>query len=321
MKNMNSKPLKFLFACCLFLAVGIGCLKSTAAHVIRDAYIGSAFSFRTSDVVALACPDLEIDRAMEIQRLVERHPQLDRVIHRYLRAYAAFLAGKNTPLEKMDNSRSFARLNRDILKAVKRSSNSSALAISDEEFLAQLTEAEDEAEWILLNRLPPTLRNLGEPAIAATRVYGAVTSFWVQAVLLLGVLLPLLMPVVLYAQRSSLGIIPFFRLTPLVSPPAKEGSASDTASSYSAGIGAYYRSCCRAVSGLSSPLPVSRPPTGGCSLLPTGFWGAVCIWIPPPSCGAGLSLLDAEEPSGSWLPGFPLLDPDPDKPEPEFCRF
>lgn len=242
MKNMNSKPLKFLFACCLFLAVGIGCLKSTAAHVIRDAYIGSAFSFRTNDVVALACPDLEIDRAMEIQRLVERHPQLDRVIHRYLRAYAAFLAGKNTPLEKMDNSRSFARLNRDILKAVKRSSNSSALAISDEEFLAQLTEAEDEAEWILLNRLPPALRNLGEPAIAATRVYGAVTSFWVQAVLLLGMLLPLLMPVVLYAQRSSPGIIPFFRLTPLVSPAAKEGSASDTASSYSAGIGAYYRS-------------------------------------------------------------------------------
>lgn len=205
MKDRNARLLGFLFGCCLFLAVGIGCLKAVTAHVVRDAYIGSAFSFRTNDAVALACPDLKIDRAIEIAQLVEKHPQLDHVIHRYLSAYASFLAGRDSSLEKMDNSRFFRRLNRDILKAVKKNADGS-LVMSDEDFLLQLTEAEDEAEWILRNQIPSMLRNFGEPATTAIRAYGAATSFWMQTMLFLGMLLPLLGPVVLCAKEASKGI-------------------------------------------------------------------------------------------------------------------
>ena len=185
MKNQNSPILFFFFGYCLFLLVGISCVKSVSTGLIRDAYIGSAFSFRINDVIALACPDLEIDEAIELQELVQKHPQLNRIIHRYLCTYADWLDGDGEAFKNVNNEKAFKKLNHDILAETKRRNTRASLAISDEEFLTQLMQEEANVEFILENRVPQNLQNFGKPAIVAIKVYSAVTSLWVQILLLL----------------------------------------------------------------------------------------------------------------------------------------
>lgn len=197
MKNKKSKILQFLFGCCLFLSVGISCIKPVATQLIKEAYIGSALSFRINDAISLACPDMELDKAIELQKLVEGHSQLDSVIHRYLRAYAAWLTGDHTSLDNLDNSKAFKKMNQNILKETKKRNPDAELAVSDKEFTAYLVQAESEVEEILRTQIPQNLQNFGRPADAAIKAYKLLTSFQIQAVLLLIMLLILLLPMFL----------------------------------------------------------------------------------------------------------------------------
>ena len=81
-KSFVSKLLSVLFGIILFLLVGISCVKPIATSLIRDAYVGSAFSFRINDVIHEACPEMELDSAIELQEFVEKHPRLNQVIHK-----------------------------------------------------------------------------------------------------------------------------------------------------------------------------------------------------------------------------------------------
>ena len=181
MKNKNSKIPFFLFGICLFLLVGISCVRPFSTGLVRDAYIGSAFSFRVNDVIRIACPDLDVDKGKELQDLVETHPQMDSIIHRYLCACSDLFSGDKRALKNVDNESSFEKMNRDILEETKRRYQGNSMALSDEEFLEQLTLEEEEIEYILEEWLPA----YGEPVAVVFQLYRALTSVWVPIVLIL----------------------------------------------------------------------------------------------------------------------------------------
>lgn len=208
MKSRNLNVLQFLFGCLLFLSVGISCIKPVATGLIKDAYIGSAFSFRINDAIALACPNMELDKAVELQQLVEGHSRLDSVIHRYLRAYASWLTGDKTSPIRIDNSRAFNKMNQNILKETKKRTPDTGLTISDEEFTTYLIQAEEETEHILQTQVPQNLQNFGKTAVTAIKAYRLLTSFWIQALLLLAMLLLFLYPMIIRTLAASAGAAP-----------------------------------------------------------------------------------------------------------------
>lgn len=230
MNKINSKTCLFLAGCCLFLLIGIGGVKSVSVNMIKQAFIGSAFSFRINEAIELACPDLEIDNAIELQRLVENHPQLNRIIHRYLRAYAAWFDKDQSALDHIDNEKTFARLNQNILKETKKRNPSSELAVSEEKFMRCLADAEEEVEFILRNQVPQNLQNFGKLTVPAIKLYSLLTSFWLQAALILALLLMLLLSMITYLQ-------------PMPSLPASLSETAALASLlFTAGMREFYRS-------------------------------------------------------------------------------
>ena len=185
MKNKNSNTVLILFSCMLFVLIGASCIRPMATNLVRDAYIGSAFSFRINDAIALACPEMEIDKAIELQELVEKHSQLSKVVHQYLCAYADWLQGDRDAVYDVDNEKAFKKLNREIVFETKRRNPASELAIGEEKFLAEISQAEAEVEDILQNQIPYYLQNYGRPAITAIKIYQVSTCIWVYVVLLL----------------------------------------------------------------------------------------------------------------------------------------
>ena len=185
MKNKNYKIVLILFSCTLFILVGASCLKPMATNLVRDAYIGSAFSFRINDAIALACPEMEIDKAIELQELVETHPQLSKVVHQYLCAYADWLQGNRDAVYDVDSEKVFEELNREIVAETRKRNPESELAIGEEEFIAEILHAEAEVENILQNQIPYALQNYGRPAITAIEIYRGWTSVWLYVALVL----------------------------------------------------------------------------------------------------------------------------------------
>lgn len=179
------KKYSILFGCCLFLLVGFSCILPISTNLIRDAYIGSALSFRINDAIALAYPEMELEEAIELQELVERHPQLNKLIHNYLCAYGDYLWGGTAVFESMDNEKFFDRMNQNILAEAQKRNPGAAPAISREDFLALMKAAEAEVESVLQNRIPHNLQNFGKPGLAAIVVYRIATSIWTRKGLLL----------------------------------------------------------------------------------------------------------------------------------------
>ena len=190
MKNKNYKIVLILFSCILFVLVGASCIRPVATNLVRDAYIGSAFSFRLNDVIDQACPEMEIDKTIELQELVEEHPQLNKVVHQYLCAYADWLQGDRDAVYDVDSEKAFTKLNREIVAETKQRNPESELAIGEEEFIAEISQAEAEVENILQNQIPYYLQNYGRPAITAIKIYRGWTSIWlyVAFVLIMAVL-------------------------------------------------------------------------------------------------------------------------------------
>lgn len=185
MKNKNYKIVLVLFSCTLFILVGASCIRPVATNLVRDAYIGSAFSFRINDVIDRACPEMEIDKAIELQELVETHPQLNKIVHQYLCAYADWLQGNRDAVYDVDSEKAFTKLNQEIVAETKQRNPESELAIGEEEFIAEISQAEAEVENILQNQIPYYLQNYGRPAITAIKIYRGWTSVWLYMALVL----------------------------------------------------------------------------------------------------------------------------------------
>ena len=168
--------------------------------MIKRAFIGSAFSFRINEAIDLACPGLEINKAIELQNLVENHPRLNRIIHRYLRAYAAWFDGDESALESIDNEKIFTKLNEAILKETKKRNPADELAVSEDKFMTYLNDAEEEVEFILQNQVPQNLRNFGTLTVPVIKLYSLLTSLWLQAALILILLLMLFLAMLTYLQ-------------------------------------------------------------------------------------------------------------------------
>lgn len=186
---MKKKIYSILLGVCLFLLVGIGCMKSVSIDLVREAFISSAFSFRINDVIREASPEIDINDAIELQEWMEKHPQLNKIIHNYLHAYANYLDGNYEIFETLDHEKAFQKMNQEILKETKKRNPEETLTISDKEFLAKVRLAEEEVESILQDEIPYNLQNFGEMAIFAIKIYSIVTSLWVQIGLLFIILL------------------------------------------------------------------------------------------------------------------------------------
>lgn len=173
---------------CLFLFIGINCIRPITINVVREAFIGSAFSFRINDVIHEAYPAMDTQERIELQQFMEKHPQLGNIIHRYLYAYADYLAGDAEALEMMDNGQAFRKMNQEILKEAQKRGASHTMEISEEEFWKKAGEAEANMEAILRETIPQYLSNYGELADLAMRIYPILTSLWLQAALLAALL-------------------------------------------------------------------------------------------------------------------------------------
>lgn len=186
---MKTKIYKAFFGICLFILIGISSMKALSMNVIKEAFIGSAFSFRINDVIWDACPEMDSNGRLELQEMMQNHPQLNKIIHNYLCAYADYLEGDYDILQNLDNEKFFQRMNKQILKETKKRNPSENMTISDEEFIAKIRLAEEKVEGILQNQIPQNLENFGKLATMAINVYAYFTSIWVQAGLLLMMLL------------------------------------------------------------------------------------------------------------------------------------
>ena len=125
----------------------------------------------------------------EMQELVEGHQMLNRVIHRYLRAYGAHLMGAENAFDGMDNKKLLGAMNEEIFAEVQKRNPNTAMAISETEFLTRLEAAETGVEVILQNTIPKNLERYGSLSLMAILLYRVVTSLWTQIVLLLFLLL------------------------------------------------------------------------------------------------------------------------------------
>lgn len=199
---MKNKLLKILFGICLFIFIGINCIKGVSIDVIKEAFIGRAFSFRINDVIWEACPQMDIDTAIELQEMMQEHQQLDRIIHRYLCAYSDYLKGDVGVLQKIDNESAFGRMNQEILRETKKLNPSENMTISDDEFLTEVRLAEEEVETILRDEVPGHLQNFGELAILAINMYALFTSIGVQLILLL-IMLSLIIYILIKASDDK----------------------------------------------------------------------------------------------------------------------
>lgn len=177
---MGKKKVSFLFGVLLFLFIGINCMKAVSVDLIKEGFIGSAFSFRINDVIWTASPEMNINDAVDLQELMQEHPQLDKIIHQYLRAYAKYLSGNEQAFKNFDSKKSFKKMNQDILKETKKRTPGGTLAMGDQEFLAKVRLAEEEVESILQDTIPYNLKNFGKPAVFAISIYSFATSPLVQ---------------------------------------------------------------------------------------------------------------------------------------------
>ena len=182
---MKIKPYKIIFGICLFIFVGINCMKAVSIDLIKEAFIGSAFSFRINDVISEASPEMNINDAIDLQELMEEHSKLDKVIHQYLCAYGKYLNGDYQVFDTLNNEKSFQKMNQDILKETKKRTPENTLTMSDREFLAKIRLAEEEVELILQDMIPNNLQNFGKLAIFAINLYSFATSIGVQSIILL----------------------------------------------------------------------------------------------------------------------------------------
>lgn len=183
---MKIKPCKIIFGICLFILVGINCMKAVSIDLIKEAFIGSAFSVRINDVISEASPEMNINDAIDLQELMEDHSGLDKVIHQYLCAYGKYLNGNHQVFDTLNIEKHFQKMNEDILKETKKRTPEKALTISDQEFLAKVRLAEDEVMEILQDtRLLNNLQYFGELAIFAINLYSLTTSIGIQSIILL----------------------------------------------------------------------------------------------------------------------------------------
>ena len=189
-RKIKIKPYKIIFGICLFILVGISCMKAVSIDLIKDAFIGSAFSFRINDVISEASPEMNINDAIDLQELMEDHPKLDKVIHQYLCAYGKYLNGDYQVFDTLNIENHFQKMNEDILKETKKRTPENILTMSDQEFLANVRLAEEEVELILQDtRLLNNLQNFRNLTIYAINLYSFATSIGVQSILLLIMLL------------------------------------------------------------------------------------------------------------------------------------
>lgn len=188
-RRMKKNVYSLFLGVCLFIFVGISCMKAVSIGLIREAFISSAFSFRINGVICEASPEIDINDAIELQELMEKHPQLNKIIHNYLHAYAKYLDGDYDIFGTLDHEKAFQKMNREILNETKKRNPDKTLTISDEEFLAKARVAEAEVELILQDEIPYNLQNFGEMAILAINIYSVMTSLWVQIGLLFIMLL------------------------------------------------------------------------------------------------------------------------------------
>lgn len=211
MKTKNSKMPYFLFYCFLFLLIGFNCVKPFITRLIGETYIGPEFSDRIYGTVMRTFPEFEYDKARELGELIKSHPQIYSIIHRYICAYADFINGDEGAVKAVDNDKAFEIMNKDILEWIKERNTGVAFTVCDEEFLALLAEDEKEVEEIFtgkgLELLLEDIQCMREPMnemsmdIVIIEIYRVVTSWWMQVMLFLFMVLAISPIFVVYSEK------------------------------------------------------------------------------------------------------------------------
>lgn len=182
-KRLGAILLSVLFGLFVLATGLIFCVKPLCSSAVREAFVGNAIRLRIFDPINEICPGLDLDYAIELDKMVRAHHELDKVSEKYLASIAeAVSSGRE--IEIPDIRKNLERLNEDILAELKNMTGSDAVEQNRERLMEGLYDAEKDVTDILAE-LPFFIENFGGEAIGALRIYRIVTSGWIQALMIL----------------------------------------------------------------------------------------------------------------------------------------
>lgn len=180
---MSRKIAAVLFGIFLLITGAAVCIKPTCARVVHEAFLGRTVALRANDVIWEWYPELDIDKGVELQEMVQGHGQLDCVAAEYLDALAKYRR-MGEAFEAPDIRENLNALNRDIVRETASESGGELSADAQEQFMEELYKAEYPVIEIL-DELPYYIRNFGVLAWTALGLYGVLTSWQFLALLAL----------------------------------------------------------------------------------------------------------------------------------------
>lgn len=208
MKNKNSKIPYFLFWSFLFFLVGFSSVKPFISHLIGETYIGPELCNQIYGTIMTTSSSFEYDKALELEKMIQSHPQLCPLIHRYICAYADIINGDERAVETMNNDKAFDIMNQDILEWIEVRNMGNSLTVNDEEFLALLRENENVVEEMFIDGISEAfLWNMQFKPAAANKMiimielYRVVTSWWIQILLFLFMILSISPFFTVYSEK------------------------------------------------------------------------------------------------------------------------